>query len=189
MHQVTLIIRKTLQPHLGWHGARVAFLALFLIALFGSSLLCVASRATAGAVSTSQTLGQLVAAALRLEDGALLIVATNRAPERAIADYGKRWAIETLFGCLKTRGFCLESTYPKEPERLSRRIALLAIGLCWAFRTGKWLVEQKPIVIKKHGRKAKSIFRYGFDYLRRILLNLEERETDLLQALQFLSCT
>jgi hypothetical protein len=68
-------------------------------------------------------------------------------------------------------------------------IALLAIGLCWAFRTGEWLAEENPIVIKKHGRKAKSIFRYGFDHLRRILLNLEERETELLQALQFLSCT
>src|SRR4028119_145829 len=33
MNQVTLI-RNTLQPHLGWHGARVTFLALFLIALF-----------------------------------------------------------------------------------------------------------------------------------------------------------
>jgi hypothetical protein len=33
MHQVTLI-RQSLQPHLGWHGARVTFLALFLVALF-----------------------------------------------------------------------------------------------------------------------------------------------------------
>ncbi|MCY7390571.1 MAG: IS4 family transposase, partial [Leptolyngbyaceae cyanobacterium CAN_BIN12] len=33
MQQITLI-RKTLQPHLGWHGARVTFLALFLMALF-----------------------------------------------------------------------------------------------------------------------------------------------------------
>jgi hypothetical protein len=68
-------------------------------------------------------------------------------------------------------------------------IALLAIGLCWAFRTGEWLVKQNPIVIKKHGRKAKSIFRCGFDYLRRVILNLEEHETELLKALQFLSCT
>lgn len=37
--------------------------------------------------------------ALRLEDGQLLIVVTNHRPHRAIADYGKRWAIETLFGC------------------------------------------------------------------------------------------
>jgi hypothetical protein len=68
-------------------------------------------------------------------------------------------------------------------------IALLSIGLCWAFRTGEWLAEQKLIEIKKHGRKAKSIFRYGLDHLCRVLLNLEERETELLQALQLLSST
>jgi hypothetical protein len=33
MNQVTLL-RQTLQPHLAWHGARLAFLATFLIALF-----------------------------------------------------------------------------------------------------------------------------------------------------------
>lgn len=33
MNQITLM-RNTLQPHLGWHGARVTLLALFLIALF-----------------------------------------------------------------------------------------------------------------------------------------------------------
>jgi hypothetical protein len=32
MNQINLI-RKTLQPHLSWHGARITFLALFLVAL------------------------------------------------------------------------------------------------------------------------------------------------------------
>lgn len=128
-------------------------------------------------------------AALRLEDGKLLIVLTNHRPHRAIADYAKRWAIETLFGCLKTRGFCLESTHLKDPERLSRMIALLTIALCWAFRTGQWLAQQRSIPIKKHGRKAKSIFRYGLDYLRRTLLNLELFVDEFFHVLQFLSCT
>ncbi|MCY7285095.1 MAG: IS4 family transposase [Cyanobacteria bacterium CAN_BIN43] len=74
--------------------------------------------------------------ALRLEDGKLLIVMSNHRPHQAIADYGKRWGIETLFGCLKTRGFCLESTHLKDPQRLSRMIALLTIALCRAFLTG-----------------------------------------------------
>jgi hypothetical protein len=68
-------------------------------------------------------------------------------------------------------------------------IALLTIGLCWAFRTGEWLAEEKPIEVKKHGRKAKRIFRYGLDHLRRIMLNLEEYQTELRQALQVLSST
>ena len=60
---------------------------------------------------------------MRLEDGDLLIVAPAHAPDTAIADYAKRWAIETLFGCFKSRGFCLESTHLKDPESLSKLFA------------------------------------------------------------------
>ncbi|MGG6294953.1 IS4 family transposase, partial [Leptolyngbya sp. AN02str] len=41
----------------------------------------------------------------------------------------------------------------------------------------------------KHGRRAKSIFRYGFDYLRHIVLSLEQKMNDFRDVLQFLSCT
>ncbi|MFN9996335.1 MAG: transposase, partial [Pseudanabaena sp.] len=58
----------------------------------------------------------LYIAAMRLEDGDLLIVATAHDPNTAIADYAKRWAIETLFGCFKSRGFCLEATHLQDPE-------------------------------------------------------------------------
>jgi predicted transcriptional regulator len=68
-------------------------------------------------------------------------------------------------------------------------IALLTIALYWAFQTGEWLATQKQIVIKKHGRKEKSVLRYGFDYLRRTLLNLEQFVGEFFQALTFLSCT
>ncbi|PZU92845.1 MAG: IS4 family transposase [Leptolyngbya sp.] len=46
--------------------------------------------------------------ATRLEDGELLILATNHRPETALADYRLRWGIETLFAALKSRGFNLE---------------------------------------------------------------------------------
>ncbi|NJN87460.1 MAG: IS4 family transposase [Leptolyngbyaceae cyanobacterium SL_7_1] len=128
-------------------------------------------------------------AALRLEDGSLLVVASQRAPQSAIADYAKRWGIETLFGIFKTRGFCLESTHLTDGERLSKLLALLLLALCWVFLIGEWLHQLKPLRLKKHGRKAKSLFRYGLDYLRNIMLNLEQKMDDFLDALQFLSCT
>jgi len=131
----------------------------------------------------------LYVAAMRLEDGSLLVVVTSDSPETAIADYAKRWQIETLFGCFKSRGFCLESTHLLEPQRLSKLIALLTLALCWAFRTGEWLHSQKPLKIKKHGRKAKSIFRYGFDHLRTVFFHLEQKLADFRFSLQFLSCT
>jgi hypothetical protein len=62
---------------------------------------------------------------MRLENGELLVVATQSAPKSAIADYAKRWGIETLFGMFKTCGFCLESTHLNDPERLSKLLALL----------------------------------------------------------------
>lgn len=126
---------------------------------------------------------------LRLKDGSLLVVATDHAPNTALSDYGHRWAIETLFGCLKTRGFCLEATHLKDRDRLKKLIALLTLAFCWAHRVGEWCVEQQPIKIKKHGRKAKSIFRTGFDLLRQILLNLHNQHQQYLQVLKVLSCT
>jgi hypothetical protein len=63
---------------------------------------------------------------VRLEDGDLLVIATQTAPQSAIRDYAQRWGIETLFGIFKTRGFCLESTYLNDPDRLSKLIGLLS---------------------------------------------------------------
>ena len=131
----------------------------------------------------------LYIAALRLDDGSLLVVATQTAPTSAITDYAKRWGIETVKGIFKTRGFCLASTHLKDSERLSKLLALLSLALCWVILTGEWLHQLKPLTIKKHGRRAKSIFRYGFDHLRNIVLNLEQKMDDFLHALHFLSCT
>ena len=128
-------------------------------------------------------------AALRLEDGSLLVVATQTAPKSAIADYAKRWGIETLFGIFKTRGFCLESTHLTDSKRLSKLLALLSLALCWVILTGEWLHQLKPLSVKKHGRRAKSIFRYGFDHLRNIVFNVEQKMDDFLGVLRFLSCT
>ncbi|MEL7521952.1 MAG: hypothetical protein AAGJ80_10110, partial [Cyanobacteria bacterium J06553_1] len=43
-----------------------------------------------------------------------------------------------------------------------------------ADKVGQWLHETQPLTVKAHGRLAKSVFRYGFDYLRHIFLNLTQ---------------
>jgi hypothetical protein len=126
---------------------------------------------------------------LRLQDGDLLIVVTPDRTPNAIRDYAQRWSIETLFGALKSRGFNLEDTDIKDMERLSKLIALLTLALCWAIRTGEWLEKQKPIPIKNHNRKLVSVFRYGLDYIRRLLLMAEIPSQQWSQVLSFLSCT
>ena len=127
--------------------------------------------------------------ALRLDDGELLIILSPDSSSTAICDYGKRWGIETLFGMFKTRGFCLESTHFTDRERLSKLLALMSLALCWAVKMGEWLNQHRPIKIKKHGRLAKSIFRYGLDYLRSIFTDLDLKQSEFLQSLKFLSCT
>ena len=130
-------------------------------------------------------------AATRMSHNKLLVVATDQAPETAIADYALRWSIETLFGMFKSRGFCLEETSMREAERLKKLFALLTVALCWAVKVGQWLNEVKPLSIKAHGRLAKSIFRYGFDHLRHIFSNLAQPQQQqyFQMVLQFLSCT
>ena len=132
---------------------------------------------------------QVYVSAMRLEDGELLILISNDSPQTAICDYAQRWGIETLFGMFKTRGFNLESTHFTKKERLSKLVALLSLAMCWAILIGEWLEEQKPLKIKKHGRKAKSIFRYGLDHLRDIIFDLDLKYNQFVLCLQFLSCT
>ena len=112
--------------------------------------------------------------ATRMNDDKLLVVATDQAPETAIADYALRWSIETLFGMFISRGFCLEETNLRDAERLKKLFGLLTLALCWAVKIGQWLHDQKPLSIKAHGRLAKSVFRYGLDHLRHILMNLHQ---------------
>ena len=126
---------------------------------------------------------------LRLEDGKLLVIIASESPETMILDYAQRWGIETLFGMFKTRGFCLESTHVVCGERLSKLLALMSLALCWAIKVGEWRQEHYPLKVKKHGRLARSLFRYGLDFLRSIVLDLDLNYDDFLHSLLFLSCT
>jgi hypothetical protein len=133
----------------------------------------------------------LFVSGVRLSSGEYVIVVAPRFTETALSDYARRWEIETLFSCLKSRGFRLEETHLTHPERLKKVIALLALAFCWAHIIGEWLTHEQPLKIKKHGRKAVSIFRHGFDHLRRILCNLTSiaQQVAFRQVIKLLSCT
>ena len=115
------------------------------------------------------------------------ILATNAKPAQARALYRQRWSVETMFGAFKSRGFDLEATHLTEADRLEKLVGVLALALVWALRVGLWQAEQAAIVVKKHGRRAKSLFRLGIDYLQEHLLN--HNWAALRPALQVLSCT
>ena len=112
---------------------------------------------------------------------------TNRKPTKAIQHYCARWSIETMFGAMKSRGFDLEATHLSASERLEKLVAVLALALVWALKVGLWRAKEQPIRLKKHGRRAKSLFRHGLDYLQKHLLNRDWKA--LKPAFRLLSCT
>ena len=89
--------------------------------------------------------------ALRLDDSEWLILATFGAPQdQAIDAYADRWPVETLFACLKTRGFNFEDTHLTDAARLSKMMGLLALAFAWSHRTGEQLHDHdRPIPLKK----------------------------------------
>ncbi len=103
--------------------------------------------------------------------GEHLIPATDKNPETALNYYKKRQGVETLFQCLKGRGFNFEDTHMTFPERIDKLIALPA--------TGEQCASQKPIKIKKYGRKAASLSRPGLDHIGSIQHNISDRYHEL----------
>lgn len=106
--------------------------------------------------------------------GEHVIVVTTHAPEQALCDYRRRWEAECLYAAMKKRGFNLEETHISDTERVARLVGVLTLALCWCYKLGVWLDEQKPITRKKHQRRASSVLRLGLDTLRRVLLNVTQ---------------
>ena len=104
---------------------------------------------------------------MRLRTGELLILFTSGRPAAALAAYRKRWQIETLFSCLKSRGLGMEDTHMTNPDKLSTLTGVLAIAFALAFKTGLWAARREPPRIKSHGFPARAIFAMGLDVLRK----------------------
>lgn len=98
---------------------------------------------------------------LRLASGDLLALATSGKVRQALQRYRRRWRIETLFANLKSKGFNLEDTHITEPARLATLIALLAIAVALAAKSGVLASARKPIPVKTHGRPQASLFAHG----------------------------
>ena len=123
--------------------------------------------------------------------GEHILLITNRTDlKRVLALYGKRGAIETTFGFLKSKGFNLQDTHLTHSPRLHLLIGLLAWTLRWAIRVGEYLHQTKPIPRKKHGRPAQSLMRRGLDQLTHIIHQAREiPKKKLRYGTLLLSCT
>ena len=68
----------------------------------------------------------------------------------------------------------MEDTHITDPDKIEKLVFVLAIAFCWAYRTGIIRAREKPIPIKKHGRKARSFFREGVNLIRQIIFGKVE---------------
>ena len=116
-----------------------------------------------------------------------ILICFNR-PEGAILTYKKRWEIETAFRAMKSSGFNIEDTHMRDMERIARLVAMVCVALVWAYLVGEHKdINIKPIRILKHGRKAKSLVKYGLEEIATILLR--PAYTPKFDVFKFLSCT
>jgi transposase len=131
---------------------------------------------------------QLYLSATRSPTAELVIIASNIETDLAIENYFLRWEIETLFQCLKSRGFNFEDTHITDRNKIKKLIVLLAVAFCWAHKTGEWRCKnEQQIKLKKHGRLEKSIFRYGLDLLQNALAKLVQSMEPIMNLIDLLT--
>ena len=95
---------------------------------------------------------------------------------------------ELAFRAMKSSGFNIEDTHMRDMERIARLVAMVCMALVWAYLVGEHKdINIKPIRILKHGRKAKSLVKYGLEEIATILLRLAY--TPKFDVFKFLSCT
>lgn len=100
-----------------------------------------------------------------------MIVVSNFKFENPLGLYRRRWEIETMFGCLKTRGFRMEDTHITDPDKIEKMMFVLAVAFCWAYRIGDIRDKKQQIEVKTHGRRARSLFREGLNRIRRAIFS------------------
>ena len=133
--------------------------------------------------------GHLLYASVRWAKGSKepIIVVSNVELENPVGLYQRRWEIETLFGCLKSRGFHLEDTHMTKPERIEKLLFVLAVAFCWSYKVGIIKARIKPVPKKAHGRPSKSLFRVGLDWLRAIFLHIERKSSDFKRVIKIIT--
>lgn len=108
--------------------------------------------------------------------------------EEAYDMYKQRWQIETMFKGLKSSGFNIEDSHVRIQERMANLFAIVMIAYVWCYLIGIYIHENiKEIKVLNHGRKAKSLFKYGLEYISQCLLNHTNRYR--IDIFKFLSYT
>ena len=118
-----------------------------------------------------------------------VIIASFKPDPLALIKYKDRWQIETMFKAFKSGGFNFEDTHLTDEARIAKLIALVCVAFIWVYLVGiDRHTNGDAIKIKKHGRKAFSLFKYGLIFVAHALLN-PMLNNDLKRCFKILSCT
>lgn len=118
-----------------------------------------------------------------------LIIFSYQLDQKVLEIYQHRWQIEHFFKALKSSGFNIEDTHLKAYKRLHKLMVLLAFAFYWAYKVGDYKNKNiRKIKIKKHRRRAQSVFKYGLQAIAQALfLNMKKEINKFTKV--FLSCT
>lgn len=106
----------------------------------------------------------------------------------AIEQYKKCWQIETVFRTLKSSGFNIKDTHLMDIKHIEKLLAIVLIAFLWTYIIGIYIHQKiRQIRILKHGNREKSLFKYGLEYIAKMLLN--PYKTEKIKIDHFLSCT
>lgn len=144
-----------------------------LVGASPASWMCIRNRWRKTAEEKHEVFGEKVHfAAKRIKNGRdeyLAVIAHGFCGEEALRLYRFRWGIETLFSHLKERGFRFEDTHMTKKDRIEKLMGVLTVAFALCYRQGERIEEDAGIQLKKHGYRAKSIFRKGMESLHRII--------------------
>ena len=109
----------------------------------------------------------------------ICLVSSLSASQNPHLIYEMRYAIETLFGNHKSRGFQFARTHLTNPEQIDRLFLVLVIATCQVLGLGTHLIiTEQSHLVDRTDRRDLSLFQIGFRWFRRLcaLNRLDEFE-------------
>ena len=80
-----------------------------------------------------------------------------------------------------------DSSLRRIQERMSNLFAIVMLAYIWCYLVGIYIHENiKKIKVLHHGRRAKSLFKYGLEYIAQCLLNhINRYRIDIFKLLSY----
>ncbi len=104
------------------------------------------------------------------EKDAWLLTTNLETKHKTVQAYNRRMWIEEMFGDMKRNGFDLECAKLKHFNRLSRMTLAVVLLLVWLMDIGSRTIKNgKRSLVDRSDRRDYSIFRIGYNFIKRML--------------------